>query len=196
MQGIDGVDFVLALRHAFNDGLCLGWHRKIWKKEKVYQDIMNQQGVHEAQGTIFRHLRMSFRCTEELLKLAYYILIHASLEEKLYKSKSFYHLPHALPGKKPLWLKIESFGAFQFFANTELKDEIDVMVIYDGDHEPEVIKKMVDFCDEKNWKSCPYTEVMGSEASIIIIYEMKSIHFEAISRAIHQLVFVSSKDSQ
>ena len=67
LQGIDGVDFVLALRHAFNDGLCLGWHRKIWKREKVYQDIMNQQGVHEAQGTIFCHLRMSFRCTEELL---------------------------------------------------------------------------------------------------------------------------------
>ena len=66
LQGIDGVDFVLALRHAFNDGLCLGWHRKIWKKEKVYQDVMDQQGVHQVQGTIFCHLRMSFRCTEDV----------------------------------------------------------------------------------------------------------------------------------
>ena len=191
LQGIDGVDIVLALRHAFNDGLCLGWHRKILKKETLYQDVMDQQGVHEVKGTIFCHLRMSFRCTEELLKLAYYMLIHAPLEEKLYKTKSFYHLPNALPGKKPTWLKVESFDGFQYFANTELKDEKDVMVIYESDCED-----LMNFCAEKGWKSCPSTEVMGSEASIIIIYEMTSIHFEAISRAVHQIIFVSAKNSQ
>ena len=191
LQGIDGVDIVLALRHAFNDGLCLGWHRKILKKETLYQDVMDQQGVHEVKGTIFCHLRMSFRCTEELLKLAYYMLIHAPLEEKLYKTKSFYHLPNALPGKKPMWLKVESFDGFQYFANTELKDEKDVMVIYESDCEV-----LMNLCAEKGWKSCPSTEVMGSEASIIIIYEMTSIHFEAISRAVHQIIFVSAKNSQ
>ena len=196
LQGIDGVDLVLALRHAFNDGLCLGWHRKIWKKETLYQDVMDQQGVHEVKGTIFCHLRMSFRCTEELLKLAYYMLIHAPLEENLYKTKSFYHLPNALPGKKPIWLKVESFDGFQYFANTELKDEKDAMVIYESDYEPKVIEYLMNICMEKGWKNCPSTEVMGSEASIIIIYDMTSIHFEAISRAVHQLIFVTIESSQ
>ena len=105
-------------------------------------------------------------------------------------------MPNALSGKKPLWLNVESFDGFQYFANTELKDEKDVMVIYESDHDQTVVENLMDFSAEKGWKSCPSTEVMGSEASIIIIYEMTSIHFEAISRAVHQLIFVSTKSSQ
>ena len=81
LEGIDGVDFVLALRHAFNDGLCLGWRQMFKRKETEFQEVMEQQGVHEFKNVIFCHLRKSFRCTQELLSLAYYMLMHPAPEE-------------------------------------------------------------------------------------------------------------------
>ena len=35
-KGIEKVDFVLALRHAFNDGLCLGWRQMFKRKETEF----------------------------------------------------------------------------------------------------------------------------------------------------------------
>mgnify|MGYP001184617764 FL=1 len=197
-QGIDNADFVLALRHAFNDGLCLKWRHKIWKKETLYQDVMEQQGVEEFDKTIICHLRMSYRCTLELISLAYYMLIHSPPEEKLYKTKSFFHLPNGFPGEKPLWIEVQSVESFIHFTNTDenLKEANDVMVIYDSDNVKDVIQTLRGHCLGRKWRICASTSVMGSEAPIVIIYDMKSIHFEAISRAVLKLIFVTTKNAK
>ena len=72
-QGIERVDFVLVLRHAFNDGPL---ENELGMEAKDLQDVMEQQGVHEHEKTVFCHLRQSFRCSQELLELTYYFLIH------------------------------------------------------------------------------------------------------------------------
>ena len=160
---------------------------------------MEQQGVHQSKNVIFCHLRKSFRCTQELLSLAYYMLMHAAPEEKMYKSKSFYHhFPMVTSGKIPIWLEIESLAGFIKYANTdlELKDAKDVMVIYDTENVKDVIDTLKNYCSERKWRQCLSTSVTGSEASTVIIYDLKSIHFESISRAVLQLIFVTTKTSK
>ena len=198
-KGIDNVDFVLALRHAFNDGLCLGRFNWFKRKQIEFQDVMDQEGVHEFKNVIFCHLRKSFRCTQELLSLAYYMLMHAAPEEKMYKSKSFYHhFPMVTSGKIPIWLEVESLAGFIKYASTdlELKDAKDVMVIYDTENVKDVIDTLKNYCSERKWRQCLSTSVTGSEASTVIIYDLKSIHFESISRAVLQLIFVTTKTSK
>ena len=192
---LENVDFVLALRHAFNDGLL---ENKSDTKEKDFQDVMEQEGVQQFENAVFCHLRQSFRCSQELLELTYYFLIHSPPEDELYKQKSFIHLPYSSPGKKPLWLEVPSLEAFIYYTNTnqDLKDSNDVMVVYEPDNIKDVIETLTEYCSGREWKICPSNSVMGSEAQIVIIYNMKSIHFEALSRAMFQLIFVTTQDSK
>ena len=194
-QGLENADFVLALRHTFNDGPL---EKELGMDEKDLQDVMELEGVQEHENTVFCHLRQSFRCSQELLELTYYFLIHSPHDDKLYKQKSFIHLPYSSPGKKPLWLEVPSLEAFIYYTNTnqDLKDSNDVMVVYEPDNIKDVIETLTEYCSGREWKICPSHSVMGSEAQIVIIYNMKSIHFEALSRAMFQLIFVTTQDSK
>ena len=124
--------------------------------------------------------------------------MHSPPEEQLYKQKSFVHLPESVSGKKPLWLEASSLEAFLKYTDTneDLKDATDVMVIYEPDNIKDVIQKLRAHCLRRKWKVCPSSSVMGSEASIVIIFDMKSVHFEAISRAVLQLIFVTTQKSK
>ena len=126
------------------------------------------------------------------------MLIHAPPEEVMYKSKSFFHFPLAISGNIPLWLEVESLNAFIEFAkaDTELKVAKNVMVIYDTENVKDVIDTLRQYCSERKWRQCLSTSVTGSEASTVIVYDMKSIHFESISRAVLQLIFVTTKSSK
>merc|ERR1712049_62301 len=64
-QGLENADFVLALRHTFNDGPL---EKELGMDEKDLQDVMEQEGVQEHENTVFCHLRQSFRCSQELLE--------------------------------------------------------------------------------------------------------------------------------
>mgnify|MGYP002051770046 CR=1 FL=1 len=194
-QGIESVDFVLALRHAFNDGLL---EKELETKKKNFQDVMEKGGVHQYENTVFCHLRQSYRCSQELINLMYYMLIHSPPEEKLYKQKSFFHWPDSISGKKPLWLEASSLEAFLKYTDTneDLREATDVMVIYEPDNIKDVIQKLRAHCLRRKWKVCPSSSVMGSEASIVIIFDMKSVHFESISRAVLQLIFVTTQNLQ
>ena len=200
-KGLPNTEFVLALRHAFNDGACLRWFQKLGKKEKDFQDIMEQQGVDVFENTVFCHLRKSFRCTQELLSLTYYMLMHSPSKEELYKQKSFVHLPKSLSGDglKPLWLEVPSVEAFiQYSDNNErLTLETNVLIIYDQAFiDGELIYTLRGYAAKKNWRVCSTTSVMGSEASTVIIFNMKTIHFEALSRAVLQLILVTTNKEE
>ena len=201
-KGLPNTDFVLALRHAFNDGVCLGWFRKLTIKEKDFQDIMEQQGVDVLENTVFCHLRKSFRCTQELLSLTYYMLMHSPHDEELYKQKSFVHLPQSLSGggEKPLWLEVPSIEAFIHYSdnNDRLKSETNVLIIFNHDHsfDDQLISTLRGYVAKRNWRVCSSTSIMGSEASTVIIFNMKTIHFEALSRAVLQLIIVSTNKEE
>ena len=199
-KGIANIDFVFALRHAFNDGVCLTKLQSLLKRKKDYQDIMEQQGVEVCENTVFCHLRKSYRCTQELLSLTYYILMHSPFEEKLYKQKSFNHLPQSFSGggQKPLWLQAPSLEAFIHYSdnNERLKLETNVLIIYDQTFDSQIIYTLRGYASKRNWRVCSNTSVMGSEASTVIIFNMKTIHFEALSRALLQLIFVTTNNEK
>ena len=193
-------DYVFALRHAFNDGICLTLWQTWWQKAKDFQDIMEEEGVEVFENTIFCHMRKSYRCTQELLSLTYYLLMHSPPEEELYKQKSFIHLPksHSGGGQTPLWLQVPSLEAFIHYSdnNERLKLETNVLIIYDQTFDSQIIYTLRGYASKRNWRVCSNTSVMGSEASTVIIFNMKTIHFEALSRALLQLIFVTTNNEK
>ena len=202
-KGLANTDYVLALRHAFNDGVysCLTWWNWAFQKEKDIQDIMEEQGVKVRETTVFCHLRKSYRCTQEILSLTYYMMMHAPPEEELYKQKSFFHLPQShsgSEGQKPLWLQVPSIEALIHYSdnNDRLKLETNVMIISDQTFDSQIIYTLRGYAKKRNWRVCSSTSVMGSEASTVIIFNMKTIHFEALSRAVLQLILVTTNKEE
>ena len=193
-EGIENTDFVFSLRHAFNDGVCYGRLNRLFKKQNEFHSVMEQEGVYEQDTVLICHLRKSYRCTQKLINLAYYLLIHSPPEDKLYKTKSFIHLPSKLPGQTPLWLDVPSVECFIDYSNSnpELKDNKDVLVIFDPANDGQIIKNLRGHCIGRGWKSRPSSEVMGSEASIVIIFDLPKVHFESVSRAVNHLIFVTT----
>ena len=194
-KGFEKTDFVLALRHAFNDGKCHGVFKKIFTKKKEFHSVMEEEGILEEEGIIVCHLRKSYRCTQKLITLAYYLLVHSPPADKLYETKSFIHLPNTVQeGETPVWLDVASVETFIEYSNNhpELKDDKDVLVIFDPNYDGHVIQTLRGHCIGRGWKSRPSSEVMGSEASIVIIYDLPMVHFESVSRAVNNLIFVTT----
>ena len=197
-EGLEKTDFVLALRHAFNDGVCYGAIQKLFKRQSEYQSVMEQQGVIERNEIIFCHLQESYRCSQQLLDLAYYMLIHSPIEDNLFQKKSFIHLPSKVQGQTPMWLDVPSIKSFMEYSNNdpELQKSKDVLVIFDPDYNGHAIQTLRLHCIGRGWKARPSSEVMGSEASIVIIFDLPKVHFESISRAVNHLVFVTITENK
>ena len=51
-------------------------------------------------------------------------------------------------------------------------------------------------CFGRNWKARPSSEVMGSEASVVIIFDMHKVHFESVSRAVKHLIFITTAQNK
>ena len=191
---MEGVDFVLSIRHAFNNNVWKGFFSKAFKQTSDTQTIMSSQGVKESSHFIFCRLTMSFRCSQELITFMYHWLIHSPKESSLFEEKSFIHSPGAFPGPKPLWLEVPIVEVFiqHVKDDDKLNNAKDVLVMYDFDYDLLSIHPLGKYCKTKDWKFCPVNEVMGSEAQIVIIYDVKELHFEALSRAVNQLIIVTT----
>ena len=124
--------------------------------------------------------------------------MHSPIEDKCYKTKSFIYLPSKLQGQTPLWLNVSSFDAFIHYTNNnlEIKDKKDVLVIFDPDYDSLIIQSLRGHCIGRSWKVRSSSEVIGSEASIVIIFDLPRVHFESVSRAVNHLVFVTLKENE
>ena len=143
---------------------------------------------------IYCQLAKPYRCTKQLIDFMYYWLIHSPHGDEFYKQKSFVHAKGSFDGPTPLWIEVPIVEVFTEFANSDelLKDAKDVLVLFDIDYEATSIHTLRRHCLNKNWRFYAENEVMGSEAQIVIIYDTKKIHFESLSRAVHQLIIVTT----
>ena len=79
-----------------------------------------------------------------------------------------------------------------------LKEEADVILIYD----PLTIKRsdtsgiIERYCRKQKWKSYSEDEIVGAEASTVIIFDPNQFHFEAFTRAINHLIIVTTSTSE
>lgn len=177
------IDFVIALKHSFNDtGIELS------------EDLQRIGGVSVVNDTILCILKKRFRCSNEITALIYYLLIHS---DKHWQLKSFQHsLDSFDSGKKPTWIQLENVEHFIDFCTEddyfkELKR--DVMVIYDPSDHPFTLQPLKKFCNERDWMCYSSSDIVGSEAETVVIFDLPEFHFEAFSRAINDLVIVSTR---
>ena len=183
---IEGLDFVLSIRHAFHDGMF---------QSSSNLPITNiNQSIVVKENLISCQLSKPYRCTKQLIDFMYYWLIHSSPEDEFYKQKSFVHSEGAFDGPLPLWIEVPIVEVFIDYANSDeqLKDAKDVLVLFDIDYEATSIHTLRRHCLNKKWRFYTENEAMGSEAQIVIIYDTKKIHFESLSRTVQQLIIVTT----
>ena len=124
----------------------------------------------------------------------YYWLMHSPHEDGSYMQKSFVHSKGFFDGPLPLWIEVPIVEVFINYTHLDekLKDAKDVLVLFDIDYEPTSIHTLRKYCKKRDWRFYPENEVMGSEAEMVIIYDTNSLNFESLSRAIHQLIIVTT----
>ena len=66
-----------------------------------------------------------------------------------------------------------------------------VMVIYDPDDDEFSLQPLMKYCLGKKWPCHPYLSIVGSEASTVIIYNLKEFHFESFTRATTDLTIIT-----
>ena len=68
--------------------------------------------------------------------------------------------------------------------------------MYDFEYDLLSLHPLGKHCKDNEWKFCPINEIMGSEAKVVIIYDVKEVHFEALSRAVNQLIIVTTPKTE
>ena len=95
---------------------------------------------------------------------------------------------NSFDGLIPTWIDADNDQAFVAYAESNLSGLEDVMVIHDH-----FIPHIFNFCMKMKWKYCERKEVIGSESSVVIIYDHVHFRYESYTRAKHQLFIVTIK---
>ena len=184
-------DFVIAFRHSF----CNTRHARCLIHMRIDDiEMRSDDDVQIKEDKVICQLKKRFRCSNEITALIFYLLVHSPKSHHP-EYKSFVHsLDSFDAGKNPAWLELENVEHFIEFTNTDqdfFALEKDVLVIYDPKDDPFSLQPLKTHCTARNWQCYPYTDIVGSEADTVIIYDLKDFHFEAFSRAINHLVIVT-----
>ena len=181
----ENTDFVIAFRHSF----CNTRYAKCGTCTEM-----------QSKDKVICQLEKRFRCSNEITSLIFYLLVHSpNVHHAEYKS-FFHSLESFDSGRIPIWLELENVEQFIELTDTEadykaLKD--DVMVIYDPSCEdPFSLQPLKRHCKSRNWQCYPSSDIVGSEADTVIIYDLKEFDFEAFSRAINNLIIVTVSKSK
>jgi len=58
------------------------------------------------------------------------------------------------------------------------------------------VTKLRAFCHDMSWKCYEEGDIVGSEASTVIIYDLEELHFEAFTRAINNLIIITTNSGR
>ena len=142
------------------------------------------------------------RCSNQIRNFVYYLLMH-EFDDYCHKIKRFDHNEDSFNFEpKPIWIETKDAKSFiksipryshngqSLFGNRAAEGE--TVLIYD----PDTIESQVkSFCDNSSWTYVAKTEAVGIEFSRVIIYGLKEFHFEAFTRAVNQLIIVTTSSS-
>ena len=88
------------------------------------------------------------------------------------------------------WVEMDSPEAFSDYARKELQGHFnDAMIIYDSENGKHFL--IQELATEFNWGYYSNTDVRGSEASFVVIYDFNSFDYEAFTRAKHHLLIAT-----
>lgn len=138
---------------------------------------------------LFCQLNQSLRSSQQILDLADYINTHSTTKmfSKGSPSKSSFE------GKIPQWLEAENIDYFVKYAKANFKaGQDDVMIIrHFGPDWP----RFLELCEEMGWRYYKKKQITGSEASIVILYDLLDFDHEAFTRARNELIIVTTKEN-
>ena len=200
---------IFCLKYAFDD-------QKIKSKRKIQTassagagsgSNAEEQFIEEITSydhVIVGKLQKGHRCSNQIRRLVYYLLIHSPDHEHGSKFKNFYQgLKYESFDAKycPSWIEKKSLNSFITAAKEENLhcSDPDVMLIHDPHVDQEDLSKLKDLCENHanpKWKCASRDEIVGAEASTVIIYNLEEFHFEAFTRAINNLIIITTSSSK
>ena len=165
------IDYIHCIRYA-----DLGINSQILE-EKVQVD----------QKIIFVTLLQIQRSSQPILELLYFINGHEKYPNVIPDIPTS---KNSFPGPKPQWVEVKDANAFVKYAEENLPEfKGEAMII--RDYRNEELPEISSLCSKLKWKHCYEYEVRGSESSLVIIYDFQIFHFEAFTRAKHNLLIVT-----
>ena len=188
-KGVNDVQIVFSLKYDFHD---MKIRNDLNENDERYYD---DRSIVPLRNVLVGRLNKAYRCSNEIRNFIYYLLMH-EFNGNLHRFKSFHHDEPSFDAKeKPIWINtIDSKSFFDLVNKVTLfqnipRKTVDVALIYD----PETIDPRVKSeCDTRKWKHVPKEEVVGTEFSTVIIYDLKEFHFDAFSRAINRMIIVTT----
>ena len=189
-SGVNDVQIVFNLKYGFHDMKIRNDRNK--NDTRDYNEI----DIQKFQDVLVGRLYKAHRCSNEIRNFVYYLLMHQFDDDEVHKFKSFHHDEPSFDGKKPIWIGTSETALFKDWVRHHLRQLLSgktVALIYDPDTIEESIKPI---CETEKWKSYPMTEIVGTEFPVVIIYGLKNFHFEAFTRAVSQLIIVTTSASR
>ena len=155
------------------------------------------EAIKNHPNVVFARLRHSHRCSNEIRMFVYYLLIHSSVEDMLYKFKYFHHEKSAFQAEnKPLCWTTRNVRTFVAQARSKQFPfdftDSDVLLIYDPRNlrRNDPFETVREFCKKQKWDYYSENEIVGVEYSTVILYDLGEFHFEAFTRAVNRLVLI------
>ena len=90
----------------------------------------------------------------------------------------------------PLWIELEHPRLF-FECFKDKSEREDVMLIWFNHPISSYLNGIEEFCREQRWRCSEVDCVKGSEASVIILYDLDDFDYEYFTRAQTQLIIVT-----
>ena len=157
-------------------------------------DFKDNEDIHVTREHVYCQLRMSERSSQQILTLAYYLEIHSSnrlLSSASKKSKeSFLDVIPKWYQIREDFLYSDDHETFVEYANLHFAHLKDVMLIMH--HEHGRVPIIENLCNNKKWIFCDRSQITGSEASVVIVYDFDDFDKEAFTRAKNQLIIVTT----
>lgn len=197
-EPLKDVQVVFCLKHAFHDAKIKNTRTLKRRPQSVFvptEDKIHDDFMSDNANVIIGKLLKAYRCSNQIRRFVYYMLIHSPTRDRLYEEKSFSHDNHSFDSKNlPIWMEVKNEKAFMQYAESEklFQDSKDVMLVYDSDISIQSFKSIEQYCNDKGWRCFKENEIYGSEASTVIIYNLEQFHFEAFTRAINNLILVTT----
>ena len=133
---------------------------------------------------------------QHILDLADYLQFHAH-RKRNFKKHSNYVQESLFQGDHPIWIELEDPSLFVEHFKKTLKDEKDVLVLWDARLKPKLLDEIQDFCQAQDWRC--YDHVSGKfkvDASIVILYDFEMFYLEPFTKAKNQLMIVTNQQTR
>ena len=147
----------------------------------------NSQPLEVTDTTISCNLEQRQRSSQQILDLADYLYMHSDWSpiRRWNSGKSF-------SSDIPLWVELSNPKAFFDYFKDKFETD-DVMLIY---YKPSNLNEFEEFCKDQKWRCTSDVNVIGSEASVTILYDLDDFYYEYFTRAKTQLVIVTIDGDQ